>query len=255
MDSPGITVRPIETMHGAPEFCEVFFDDVVVPEERMLGGEGEGWAVAMDLLPYERSTALWHRGAMLQRRFEQLLEAAPADSLDPSWVGEVALTLRAFRARSRSTQYRLHSGEQLGPETSVDKVLLATTEQAVFDLAEHVLSEAVLTGDDGMDERWRSEFMYSPRRRSTAEVPRSSATSSPSDFWTWARSDGGNDCGEAMMDSEDRELFERSFRMVAESCQDGHLNGELEALGWTEAFEEDGGQRPRCSSRCRGSIT
>src|ERR1700742_4371361 len=37
MDSPGITVRPIETMHGSPEFCEVFFDDVAVPVERMLG--------------------------------------------------------------------------------------------------------------------------------------------------------------------------------------------------------------------------
>ena len=161
MDSPGITSRPIETMHGAPEFCEVFFDDVVVPVERMLGGEGDGWAVAMDLLPYERSTALWHRGAMLQHRFDALLKHAPDEALDPSWVGEVALMLRAFRARSRSTQYRLHDGEKLGAETSVDKVLLATTEQAVFDLAEHVLGDAVLTGDDGFAERWRSEFMYS----------------------------------------------------------------------------------------------
>ena len=59
MDSPGITVRPIETMHGAPEFSEVFFDDVAVPLERTLGDEGQGWSVAMDLLPFERSTALW----------------------------------------------------------------------------------------------------------------------------------------------------------------------------------------------------
>ena len=62
MDTPGITVRPIETMHGAAEFCEVFFDDVAVPFDRTLGDEGQGWSVAMDLLPYERSTALWHRG-------------------------------------------------------------------------------------------------------------------------------------------------------------------------------------------------
>ena len=63
MDSPGITARPIETMHGIEEFCEVFFDDVAVPFDRTLGEEGQGWSVAMDLLPYERSTALWHRGA------------------------------------------------------------------------------------------------------------------------------------------------------------------------------------------------
>ena len=78
MDTPGITVRPIETMHGSPEFSEVFFDDVVVPVDRMLGGEGQGWSVAMDLLPYERSTALWQRAAFLHRRLQQLLEVAPA---------------------------------------------------------------------------------------------------------------------------------------------------------------------------------
>jgi alkylation response protein AidB-like acyl-CoA dehydrogenase len=51
MDTPGITVRPIETMHGVKEFSEVFFDDVVVPTDRTLGGEGDGWRVAMELLP------------------------------------------------------------------------------------------------------------------------------------------------------------------------------------------------------------
>src|SRR3954471_12565391 len=49
MDTPGITVHPIETMHGAPEFCEVFFDDVTVPFERTLGEVDQGWAVAMQL--------------------------------------------------------------------------------------------------------------------------------------------------------------------------------------------------------------
>ena len=77
MDSAGITVRPIETMHGAQEFCEVFFDDVVVPLDRVLGEVDQGWSIAMDLLPYERSTALWHRASYLQRRLEQLVALAP----------------------------------------------------------------------------------------------------------------------------------------------------------------------------------
>ena len=76
MDTPGITVRPIETMHGEPEFCEVFFDDVLVPFDRTLGEENGGWAVAMDLLPYERSTSLWHRAAFLHRRLGDVLDAA-----------------------------------------------------------------------------------------------------------------------------------------------------------------------------------
>jgi alkylation response protein AidB-like acyl-CoA dehydrogenase len=161
MDSPGITVRPIETMHGAPEFCEVFFDDVAVPSERLLGVEGQGWSVAMDLLPFERSTALWHRSAHLHRRLQDILEAAPEGTIDPTQAGQATQLLYAFRARSRATQHRLADGERLGPETSIDKVLVAEAEQAVFDLAASALAPAVLFGDDPLSARWRSEFLYS----------------------------------------------------------------------------------------------
>jgi alkylation response protein AidB-like acyl-CoA dehydrogenase len=161
MDSPGITVRPIETMHGVHEFCEVFYDDVFVPSERILGVVDGGWAVAMDLLPYERSTALWHRAAYLQRRLEQLAAAAPAGAVDPAALGEAIELVWALRARSRATQRRLAAGEKLGPETSVDKVLLATAEQAVFDLVAEGLGVAVALRDDPGSEKWRSEFLYS----------------------------------------------------------------------------------------------
>jgi alkylation response protein AidB-like acyl-CoA dehydrogenase len=161
MDSPGITVRPIETMHGLEEFSEVFFDDVAVPTDRTLGEEGQGWSVAMDLLPYERSTSLWHRGAYLHRRFDHLLAACPPGALDAAAVGDVFLQLYALRARSRATQRRLAAGERLGPETSVDKVLLATAEQTVFDLALDGLAADVLLGDDPASARWRSQYLYS----------------------------------------------------------------------------------------------
>jgi alkylation response protein AidB-like acyl-CoA dehydrogenase len=161
MDSPGVTVRPLETMHGAPEFSEVFFDGVAVPLDRTLGEVGQGWAVAMDLLPYERSTALWHRGAFLYRRLDQLVASAAPGAVTAAEVGEVFQQVYAFRARSRATQHRLAAGERLGPETSVDKILLATAEQAVFDLAADGLADAVVAGDDPASERWRSEFLYS----------------------------------------------------------------------------------------------
>jgi alkylation response protein AidB-like acyl-CoA dehydrogenase len=161
MESPGITVRPIETMHGAQEFCEVFFDDVTVPLDRLLGEVDRGWSIAMDLLPYERSTALWHRAAFLQRRLQQLVSAAPEGTLSRRAVGEVTELLWAFRARSRSTQRRLAAGHKLGPETSIDKVLVATAEQAVFDLVAEGLGAELASADDPASRRWRSEFLYS----------------------------------------------------------------------------------------------
>src|SRR4029079_18278157 len=126
LDTPGITVRPLGTMHDVDEFCEVYFDDVVVEENRMLGKPGDGWRLAMDLLPYERSTCFWQRIAYLYSRFAALIaEASQADRTDDSALGAAYLALHTLRCRSRATQHRLAAGARLGPDTSIDKVLLA----------------------------------------------------------------------------------------------------------------------------------
>ncbi len=161
MDTPGITIRPIETIHGRDEFCEVFFDDVVIPADRMLGTIGQGWSVAMDLLPFERSTALWHRGAFIRRRLDDLVAAAPAGALSPEEIGGAVVDLFSLRSRSRGTQYRMDAGDKLGPETSIDKILLATMEQTVFELGADAMSTDVLVGDDPESQHWRSDYLYS----------------------------------------------------------------------------------------------
>jgi alkylation response protein AidB-like acyl-CoA dehydrogenase len=161
MDSPGITVRPVETMHGVAEFCEVFLDDVAVPLDRTLGEVGQGWSVAMDLLPFERSTALWQKCAYLHRRLEQLLASAPEGTLGPEEVGALFARLYALAARARATLHRLAAGGRLGPETSVDKILVATVEQAIFDLATDALAPEVWTSEEASSQRWRTEFLFS----------------------------------------------------------------------------------------------
>jgi alkylation response protein AidB-like acyl-CoA dehydrogenase len=170
MDTPGITVRPLRTMHGVDEFCEVFLDDVVVPDDRLLGRQGDGWQVAMDLLPYERSTCFWHRIAHLYTRLDRLAARVhdPADDLD---LGAAYLALHTARCRSLATQNRLAGGGRLGPETSIDKVLLAGAEQRLFDTAHDLLpGELELAGS-----RPRTEYLYSRAATiygGTAEVQR-----------------------------------------------------------------------------------
>jgi alkylation response protein AidB-like acyl-CoA dehydrogenase len=56
LSTPGITINPIENMAGEPHFCELFFDDVKVPAENILGNAGEGWQVAQTLLSFERGS-------------------------------------------------------------------------------------------------------------------------------------------------------------------------------------------------------
>jgi alkylation response protein AidB-like acyl-CoA dehydrogenase len=176
MDSPGVAVRPLRTMHGVDEFCEVYFDDVVVPADRMLGQPGDGWRLAMDLLPFERSTCFWQRIAYLYSRFDRLIadvndRDGAQDSDDDATLGAAYLGLHTLRCRSRDTQYRLGAGTRLGPDTSIDKVLLATAEQRMYDTAHDLLPGAI-----ELDEScWRTEYLYSRAATiygGTAEIQR-----------------------------------------------------------------------------------
>jgi alkylation response protein AidB-like acyl-CoA dehydrogenase len=161
MDSPGISVAPLEMINGEREFAEVFFDEVAVPAERMLGELNGGWAVAMSILPYERSSCFWQRIAYLYRRLQKLVDVAPDDDRAAETVGNAFLQLHALRSRSRVTQHRLAAGATLGAETSIEKVLLATAEQTTYDAARRLLSGVVEMDDGVAGETWRGEYLYS----------------------------------------------------------------------------------------------
>src|SRR5512134_4075963 len=161
MDTPGITVAPLEMLNGELEFAEVFFDDVVVPADRMLGELNGGWAVAMSILPYERSSCFWQRIAYLYQRLQLLVEAAPDDDRAAEVLGNAFLQLHALRARSRATQHRLAAGATLGAETSIDKVLVATAEQTTYDAVRRLLRGVAEMDDGAAGETWRSEYLYS----------------------------------------------------------------------------------------------
>jgi alkylation response protein AidB-like acyl-CoA dehydrogenase len=171
MDSPGIDVRPLRTMHGVDEFCEVYFDDVVVPADRMLGNPGDGWQLAMDLLPFERSTCFWQRIAYLYSRFDALIAEVELGQAADAEMGAAYLALHTLRCRSRATQLRLADGQKLSADTSIDKILLATAEQQLFDTARELLPGVV----ELEESRWRTEFLYSRAATiygGTAEVQR-----------------------------------------------------------------------------------
>jgi alkylation response protein AidB-like acyl-CoA dehydrogenase len=178
LDTPGITIRPLRTMHGVDEFCEVYYDDVVIPASRMLGRPGDGWRLAMDLLPYERSTCFWQRIAYLYSRFDDLITetsttsnvGAPEDH-DEFELGAAYLALHTLRCRSRTTQHRLRDGARLGPDTSIDKVLLAAAEQRLYDTVRDLLPGTLELDDTP----WRSEYLYSRAATiygGTAEIQR-----------------------------------------------------------------------------------
>ncbi len=138
MDTPGVTASPLETMAGVDEFCSTSFVDVEVPAERLLGELDGGWQVAQFILSCERGPIFWQRGAWLAHHLGLLLDSA--DERASSALGEAYQLLWAFRATSKSTQDRIATtGDLPGPEASVDKIMVAAADQAVFDLARELL--------------------------------------------------------------------------------------------------------------------
>jgi alkylation response protein AidB-like acyl-CoA dehydrogenase len=162
MDTPGINVRPLQTMADVDEFCETFFDEVRVPVERLLGTQGRGWQVAQHILACERGPIFWQRASWLLHHLSEL--AAISDTSDTTaqrLIGLAYADVFALRARSRTTQQQVAAGDLRGAESSIDKILIATADQAVFEAARHVLPGMVEFEDSPLADRFRKEWSYS----------------------------------------------------------------------------------------------
>jgi hypothetical protein len=168
VDTPGVTVRPLALASGRNELAEIFFDDVAVPADRLIGAEGGGWAVAMYLLQWERAMFAWQCSTVLLHRVGELRDALAAHPPAPDGAAGVLarryLDVLTLRARTARTVRRLAGGETVGPEASVDKILLATAEHSVYDAIRDLRAPALAVGlggpDDNLD-RLRAEWWYS----------------------------------------------------------------------------------------------
>ena len=188
---PGITVAPIEMINGVPEFAEVFFDDVVVPADRMLG-ERERRLGRRDEHPPVRALVVLlaaHRVPLPPPR-SCSSRSCRDDERSAEVVGDAFLQLTRSAPAPAPPSTAWPTGATLGAETSIDKVLVATAEQTLYDAVRRLLPGVVELDDSrgGRDRGAPSTCTRVPRR-STAARPRCSATSSPGDCSTSAATD------------------------------------------------------------------
>ena len=146
MATPGITVRPLVLMTGHRHFNEVFFNDVIVPRENLLGPREQGWTVSTTTLMYERH-ASGARSHVAQ--VARLLALAREIRLDgrPAWehgplrqrLVQLAIDCEALRyTRFRSLTRQLR-GEPPGPEGSVLKLAGSELGVRIADVAGELL--------------------------------------------------------------------------------------------------------------------
>lgn len=160
MDTPGIEISPLRSMNGDEEFCSLYFDEVEIPEERLLGDVDGGWAVAMYVLAGERGAAAWQRQIWLRTRLNDLADAK-ASVIADSVVGESLELLTALRLLSRRTVRALSAGVPVGSTTSLDKLAMSTAEKYLFDAALNGVGDDIVFGGDAAAKAWRNDYLYS----------------------------------------------------------------------------------------------
>jgi alkylation response protein AidB-like acyl-CoA dehydrogenase len=171
MEAPGVEVRPLVTMTGEAEFNEVFFDDVFVPDDHLIGGLHNGWAVANTTLAHERGTAFPFKEQVVHEVYlaELLALAEENGSLDRVEVADALVNafvrLRVLRLHNWRTMTRLAQGIEPGAESSVVKLTWTDMTHELSDAALMVLgpSSALRPSGphDGGPGRWQRQWLWS----------------------------------------------------------------------------------------------
>lgn len=138
---PGVTVRPIRDLAGDSHFNEVFFDDVLLADDALVGSEGSGWAQVNAELAFERSgPERIYSSIVLLERWIACLRGTPQAPAHAETVGRMATHLSALRNMSIALTTRLVQGETPLVEAALVKDLGTEFEQLIPSLVEAALA-------------------------------------------------------------------------------------------------------------------
>ena len=167
LNAPGVTRRPIRQLHGDPGFAELFFDEVRVPVENRIAGEGEGWNVAMATAGFERGLML-RSPARFQAAAERLVKlfraheanAAPGarEQVMQAWMDAQAYAYNTYAVASK-----IMAGGHIGAEASLNKIFWSELDRAAHRTAMQLLgaSAELRHLDGGALNMWLEGYIFS----------------------------------------------------------------------------------------------
>jgi len=168
LDTPGIDIRPLRHITGQAEFAEVFFTDVEVPVENLVGELDQGWRITMGSLAHERGS-LWVEGvAACQRAIDDIIEMVRRRGLagDPvvrRRIAECHAQVRSMRALGYKGFASFAQGSS-APEHSFMKIAASEMRQNLYELAMDLQGADLATVDPDRSEqqgRWQGAFLVS----------------------------------------------------------------------------------------------
>jgi alkylation response protein AidB-like acyl-CoA dehydrogenase len=174
LDAAGVTVRGFGRLDGDEGFAEVFFDDVLVPDDGVLGGVDNGWSVAMATTGSERGLTLRSPGRFLataDRLLATYRAAARPDRRDD--VVHAWMRADAYQLFTLATVTRLAEGEQPGAESSLNKLWWSE-----LDVDLHALALDLLRVEAELEGPWSKGWQFAlagPIYAGTNEIQRNIA--------------------------------------------------------------------------------
>jgi alkylation response protein AidB-like acyl-CoA dehydrogenase len=169
MDRPGIEVRPIETLLGSSEFCEVFLDEVRVPVANLVGAENDGWRVTNVTLSLERGTAFVSE-MVDARRLAEDLRPLVAERGERRELGRVLAALDALWALTMRNVTQASRGT-VGPGALMFKLAYSEARDRLGELSMRLLGRAAFDVHDGrVEERLRT--LSIPIAAGTSQIQR-----------------------------------------------------------------------------------
>jgi alkylation response protein AidB-like acyl-CoA dehydrogenase len=153
MDAPGVTIRGLRQISGEAEFNEVFFDDVRLDGDAVVGGVGNGWGTALTVLMFERLTiGFGSQSFGNPARIAETLradDAARRDSDVRQRFGDIQTEFMAVQFNGYRALTALSRGQIPGPEAGLAKVTMVNAAIAAGDLMADILGpEALATDSD-----------------------------------------------------------------------------------------------------------
>ncbi|MCB0318118.1 MAG: hypothetical protein KDD56_05130, partial [Bdellovibrionales bacterium] len=179
MKERGIDIRPLKQISGDEEFNEVFFDDVFVPKEYLVGKIGEGWKIAISTLMYERVVLTFARQLQSETTLRSMLakEKGRASESQRLKLSQAIAKACAVRALAYSHLLSYAEGKTPGPEGSLDKLFWSESFQEISKLALELNSyKGGLSEDDNEVGEDVHRYLYSRGRTiaaGTSEIQKS----------------------------------------------------------------------------------
>lgn len=175
MDRRGLDVSEIKSIDGQRSFCEVFFNNVVVEEDDMLGTPDDGWAAATRVLSIERATNRMYRAWRFQSEIEHLVAACHSDPRSRDFLKTYARQIAECRINAELLKGHVETlvddmlkGQEIGPRGSLPKLFWSEAHQRFAELAFEIVSR--FPPDSGqalIDAKLRMEDIYLASRAET----------------------------------------------------------------------------------------